>query len=477
MVSRKVIQILGTSSNSGKTILTAGMLRALNSRGYRAAPFKAVNMSLNSIAIGDSAETSRSVWLQCKAARIEPVVEMNPFLLKPEAGGRSQVIRLGESAGPMDYTAYSRFLEEKGKETITRSLERLSTDYEVIVAEGAGSAAEINFRGKDLANSFVSGIFRTPAIVVADIRRGGAFASIHGTYWLMENKELARWFVINGMNGDGSLLRTGIAFLEQETGMKHLGTLQYRPSIRLPGEDSLDYDFAGIQNPDIAVVRYPHMENQSDIDPLILSGVGFIYVDHRNPSAIRHAKAIILPGSKDVFRDLEYLRNSRLGELLLEAASEGKKILGICGGYQMLGRGISSRDEAAEGFGLLNVSTTYMERKTVRNLRVRPNPDLFDRSEWMDGYEIHFGHVQSSEASSLFLTGTGREGSVAERGNVAGTNVHSVLESGYFMERFLGVQAPAKDYSVILEENIESLSHLIEESLDVDEILAYVNGT
>lgn len=470
----KMIQVLGTASNVGKTTLTVALCRILSKMGYGVAPFKSVNMSLNSIAIDGGSEISRSVWLQAVASGIAPKKEMNPFMLKPEADGRSQVIVLGKSEGVMPYGEYGALMLKRAPGIIEDCLLELSREFDVIVAEGAGSTAEINFNGRDFANSWVSSLFETPALLVGDIDRGGVFASLYGSLKLMEHSDRVKWLVINRMRGDRSLLESGMKFLEHETGRKVIGVIPHAGESRLPGEDSMDYiSNSGIGR--IAVVNYPFMENHSDLDPLILREIGFGYVDERNMNSLRDAEVVILPGSKDVARDLAYLKKSGIGEEIKNLATSNVTIMGICGGYQMLGESIEFRDGTmVDGLGLLKCETQYSSVKTVRTVRGTINGTLSPGMEAIRGYEIHYGDVSSREDSHMLDLEYGDEGSVSSSGNVMGTNIHGLLESAPFMSTVLAITGNYPSYDEVLEENIERISSTIAENIDLEPVLKYL---
>jgi adenosylcobyric acid synthase len=323
----KMIQVLGTSSSAGKTTLAMVLCRHISKLGFRVAPFKSVNMSLNSISLEDGSEISRSVWLQSISAGVPPEKEMNPFLLKPEGRGASQIIVLGKSLGVMSIASYRKYMRENAAQIIRDSIKKLEDSFDVIVAEGAGSPAEINLEGDDFANTFVSEINGSPCVLITDIDRGGSFASLYGTLELMRSPELVRWFVINRMSGDPSVLNTGIRKIESMTGKKCIGVVPKRLEMSVPGEDSLNYENPSVSSRRIAVIRYPHMENYSDVDPLTLRGIGFTYVTENNQDVLDSAELIILPGSKNVPMDLEYLRMTGISDRILKFAGSGKYMI------------------------------------------------------------------------------------------------------------------------------------------------------
>ncbi|MEM0073677.1 MAG: cobyric acid synthase, partial [Thermoplasmatales archaeon] len=367
MARGKLILVLGTSSGSGKSTLTTALCRMLSNMGYKVSPFKSVNMSRNSISLDDGSEIARAQWLQAVAARAHPENNMNPVLLKPESEGMSQVIIKGKSVGSLSVRDYQKLIGNEGKKAVISSLESLLSRYDVVVAEGAGSPSEINLRGTDLSNSFILSNYDPYAILVADIERGGVFASILGTVELMMNPEKLKGIIINKMRGDQSILNYGIEEIESRTGKSVIGVLPYLDDITLPGEDSLNYESEPIVNSKICVVKYPYMENYSDLDPLNAYGIGYVYLTAKNMDIINSCDLIILPGSKNVFRDIEYLRASGIWDRLKNA----KRIVGICGGFQILSERIDDPEMVQApsgsytGLGLLKCSFTYRKEKTT----------------------------------------------------------------------------------------------------------------
>jgi len=475
---RKIVQVIGTSSDSGKSTITMALCRALSDLNIRAYPFKSVNMSLNSISVNGEYEISRSQWLQAIGARVQPVPEMNPILIKPEGRMKSQIISLGKSLGKMSYYEYGRFLSERAKPIIRESLDKLLELGDVVIAEGAGSAAEINLYERDLANDFVSGIYNTPMILVSDIERGGAFSSIYGVVKLMQRPDLLRWIVINKMRGDKSLLGDGIRKIEEMTGKKLIGVVPYL-DFTLPGEDSLDYEKSKVQGTRVCVVRYPYMENYSDVDPFYISGIGINMIDQRNVNDLKECDVVILPGSKNVEADLRYMRETGIDRLILDASSEGKKILGICGGYQMLGKeivdksGVELKNTNIRGLGLLDCKTLYGEKKTVRNVNYRPQNDFFKSEKGMNGYEIHYGQVTTKEYPAFLIEGQG-EGSISAGGNIIGTNIHGVLEHPTVLSYILSMKQNF-DFMDLVEENIKMFTKNFTQNTDLSEILEYIH--
>ncbi len=480
--ARRMIQVLGTTSNAGKTTLTMAICRHLSNMGYRVSPFKSVNMSLNSVALPDGSEISRSVWLQAKAARTSPDFHMNPFLLKPEGGGKSQIIMNGRSIGIYSVKEYHDLFVKMAADTIKLDLEYLFSNYDVVVAEGAGSPAEINIMDRDFANIAVSEIWKTPALLMGDIDRGGVFASLYGTVRLMRSSDLVNWLVINNMRGDPSLLEPGITKLEEITGKKTIGVVPHLENFTLPGEDSLDYNILKGHG-GIAVIRYPHMENYSEVDPLRLFGIDFFYADASNPKTVREADFILLPGSKRVDLDLDYLTDSGLAAEIAQEAVNGKRILGVCGGYQMLGKTIifqgvpNGEGHTRKGLGLLNVDTEYGSKKITGWVTGKFNHFVIGKDSGFKGYEIHFGVVKNHGEKSLLEINNRLEGAVSRNGRIIGTNVHGLLENGTFLSYLMQKTFNENDMDRILDRNISKVSDHFMKNIDFRPVMKNIGLT
>ncbi|MEL9914793.1 MAG: cobyric acid synthase [Thermoplasmatales archaeon] len=476
MARGKLILVLGTSSGSGKSTLTTALCRMLSNMGYKVSPFKSVNMSRNSISLDDGSEIARAQWLQAVAARAHPENNMNPVLLKPESEGMSQVIIKGKSVGSLSVRDYQKLIGNEGKKAVISSLESLLSRYDVVVAEGAGSPSEINLRGTDLSNSFILSNYDPYAILVADIERGGVFASILGTVELMMNPEKLKGIIINKMRGDQSILNYGIEEIESRTGKSVIGVLPYLDDITLPGEDSLNYESEPIVNSKICVVKYPYMENYSDLDPLNAYGIGYVYLTAKNMDIINSCDLIILPGSKNVFRDIEYLRASGIWDRLKNA----KRIVGICGGFQILSERIDDPEMVQApsgsytGLGLLKCSFTYRKEKTTRAVSYTIK-NSYISCDAEQGYEIHYGEMTSSEEEYFGLIDGKGEGAMSKDGMIIGTNIHGILENRCFLKFLLNVSLDEK-YSNILDKNIEKLAKEVEKRIDISDLLKYLSG-
>ncbi|VAX00934.1 Cobyric acid synthase, partial [hydrothermal vent metagenome] len=391
-----VLMIQGTTSDAGKSALVTGLCRILARRGLRVAPFKPQNMALNSAVTSDGGEIGRAQALQALAANIEPHTDMNPVLLKPNSDTGAQVIIQGHAVGNMNARRYHDY-KQIAKQAVLESYERLQTHHDVVLVEGAGSPAEINLRAKDIANMGFAEAVDAPVLLIADIDRGGVFAHLVGTLELLSHSERRRikGMVINRFRGDPGLLQPGLDWLERKTGKPVNGVLPFLPGLHLEGEDSLSRHDS-IANSDnalnVIVPALPHLSNHTDIDPLNLHpqvNLQFVPAGEDIPAA----DLIILPGSKSVQTDLAWLRKHRWEDAIGKHLRYGGRVLGICGGYQMLGqaihdpRGVEGAAGSCNGLGLLDIETTLEAGKQLRNVSGQL---LADGSE-ISGYEIHMG--------------------------------------------------------------------------------------
>ena len=448
-----VIMVQGTASHAGKSTLVTALCRILRQDGYRVAPFKAQNMALNSFVAAEGGEIGRSQALQAEAAGVDPSIDMNPLLLKPEADAHSQVIVAGRSIGSMPAAVYQRTKLELWPH-VTAALDRLRAKYDIIVAEGAGSPAEINLKSTDLANMRVAKYAQAPVLLVGDIDRGGVFASLLGTLELLDPDEraLVRGIAINKFRGDPAILAPGLDFLVERTGVPVLGVVPHLPNLDLPEEDSLGLDDAGSQtNPsastiDIAVIRLPRIANFDEFAPLAAEpAVHLRYVDRADQ--LGQPDLAIIPGTKTTVSDLEWLRRTSLAARLTGLASGGTPIFGICGGYQMLGRaihdphGTESDQGNVPGLGLLPVETTFATTKrTVRvqgRLLATRGPLGGAEGGEVVAYEIHMGRSVADARLTPLVRIEQRSGEavdeldglISDDGLVAGTYLHGLFEN------------------------------------------------
>ena len=451
--------VAGTTSDAGKSIVTTGLCRAMVRRGLQVAPFKAQNMSNNSMVTRDGAEIGRAQWVQALAARAEPEAAMNPVLLKPGSDQRSHVVLMGQPAGEVssrDFVDGRRHLAAAAY----AALDDLSSRYDVVVAEGAGSPTEINLRSSDYVNMGLAQHASLPTVVVGDIDRGGLFAAMYGTVALLDaaDQRLVAGFVVNKFRGDVSLLRPGLDTLEELTGRSVFGVLPWHPDLWLDSEDALDLE--GRRSSEgrlrVAVVRLPRISNFTDVDALgIEPSLDVVFAS--TPRQLADADLVVLPGTRATIADLAWLRSRGLDEAVLAHAAAGKPVLGICGGCQMLGRtiadplGVEGPPTAVAGLGLIDADTEFTEEKVLR---------VHEPA----GYEIHHGRVTGQ------LVSTGSTGS----GRVAGTMVHGSLEDDAqrdaYLRQHLGVASEAS-FPAARERRLDLLGDLVEQHLDVDRLV------
>ncbi|MFC7616908.1 cobyric acid synthase [Actinokineospora soli] len=428
--------VAGTTSDAGKSVLAAGICRWLARSGVAVAPFKAQNMSNNSFVTPEGGEIGRAQALQAFACGLEPSVRFNPVLLKPGSDRSSQVVVLGKAVGTVSALSY-RARKAELMDVVLDTLAGLRAGYDVVVCEGAGSPAEINLRATDIANMGLARAAGLPVLVVGDIDRGGVFAHLFGTLALLDaaDQALLSGFVINKFRGDPALLEPGLAQLKALTGRDVLGVLPWREELWLDAEDSLSYAADGVvgrPSPPVgadwlrvAAVRLPRVSNATDVEALAAEpGVSVRFTT--SPVGLADADLVVLPGSKSTVADLAWLRSTGLADAVVAHARAGKPVVGICGGFQMLGRVIDDRVESGDGvvpgLGLLDVEVEFAESKTLG----RPAGTAFGCPA--TGYEIHHGRVRRSGDEPLVALpdGTG-EGAVA--GPVLGTHWHGLLEN------------------------------------------------
>ena len=446
--------VMGTRSNVGKSILVTALCRLFARQGLRVAPFKAQNIALNAGVTPEGHEIARSTIAQAAAAGVVPQVDMNPVLIKPEGDKGSQLVLNGRARGRID-TGNRTNLKSLLWNHITAAFDRLRTNYDLVILEGAGSPAEINLKAGDLANMRMAHYAAAPVLLVGDIDQGGVFASLVGTLVLLEPEERSsvKGFVINKFRGDPGLLGAGLEMLrERAFGIPTLGVIPFLPAIGVAAEDSVALDEKRSTLPagdhsriDIAVIRLPHISNFDDFDPLTAEPsveVRFVEcVDELGTPA-----AVILPGTKLTIDDLTWLRLSGLAENLLRLAARGTAIVGICGGYQMLGRTLHDPDGVETGVGvktsglaLLDLDTSFSSTKRTVQVRATVNtgigPFAALRGTSIEGYEIHMGHSRyaATGPSPLFKVDDGAvtrpDGAVAADGAIWGTYLHGIFDN------------------------------------------------
>ncbi|WP_372671049.1 cobyric acid synthase [Amycolatopsis kentuckyensis] len=464
--------VAGTTSDAGKSLVTAGVCRWLARRGVRVAPFKAQNMSNNSMVCADGAEIGRAQWLQARAARVEPEAAMNPVLLKPGSDRRSHVVALGKPFGTLEAGEYAT--GRAGLADIAFGAFRdLNDRYDVVVCEGAGSPAEINLRGGDYVNMGLARRFGLPVLVVGDIDRGGVLAAMFGTLALLsaEDQALVAGWVVNKFRGDVGLLRPGLDSLEKVTGRPVLGVLPWLDRVWIDSEDALaaagwrrEAHGRGLR---VAVVRFPRASNATDVDALAAEP-GVTVTLTADPDVVADADVVVLPGSRATVTDLDWLRDRGLDTAVAARAAAGRPVLGICGGYQMLAESIVDDVESGAGevpgLGLLPARVTFDEEKVL----ARPTGTW--RGAPVEAYEIHHGSVTTRAPLESFLDGV-RDGAVW------GTMWHGAFENDAFRRAWLteaaarsGVEwTPAPDapgFADLREQMLDKLADAVDEHLD-----------
>lgn len=479
--------VQGTTSDAGKSALVAGLCRILARRGVKVAPFKPQNMSLNSAVTPEQCEIGRAQALQAQAAGIPPHADMNPVLLKPSTDTAAQVIIHGKVASNMnaaDYHQYKRI----AMRAVMASWRRLSENYDAVLVEGAGSPAEINLRDRDIANMGFAEAADCPVIIVADIDRGGVFAHLTGTLALLSSSEQQRvaGFVINRFRGDLALLQPGIDWLEAHTGKPVLGVIPYLHNLRLDAEDTVDNRQAEPGRGAIRVVipLLPRIANHTDFDALRMHPQADVqHIGHGQP--IPPADLMIIPGSKSVRADLQWLRDNGWEPALQRHLRYGGKLLGICGGFQMLGAriadpgGIEGPAGESPGFGWLAVNTRLMPDKHLRQVR----GTLVPLSAPVTGYEIHCGVSKPTADMKPFIAlDDGRsDGALSADGQIAGTYLHGLFDSPAACAALLGwagVRAPQEiDRQLDRERELDRLADCLEQHINLARLFPRWCGT
>lgn len=492
MTVRGAILVAGTTSDAGKSVVVAGLCRLLARRGVRVAPFKAQNMSNNSVVTLDGGEIGRAQALQARACGLEPSVRFNPILLKPGGDRTSQLVVRGRATGTVGAADYMTH-RDRLRTVVADELRSLREDFDVVVCEGAGSPAEINLRATDLANMGLARAADLPVIVVGDIDRGGVLAHFFGTLAVLEPEDqaLIAGFVVNKFRGDPSLLQPGLDTLAERTGRPTLGVIPFSEGLWLDAEDSLGtVADAPLGRPAaplasqwlrVAAIRLPRISNSTDVEALACEpGVTVHWAT--DPSRLTDADLVVVPGSKATVHDLDWLRRTGIADELARRAERGAPVLGICGGYQMLGRTVTDSVESdagvVAGLGLLDLDIEFGADKVLAQVTGSLDGKV------LRGYEIHHGRVVRTGDASWF-TGGGDEPEGSVRGSVRGTHWHGLLENDDFRRAYLTnvadqagrrgfVVAADTDVDAMRNAQVDLLADLVENSLDIEAVLSLV---
>lgn len=504
------LMIQGTGSHVGKSVLTAGLCRIFREDGINVAPFKSQNMALNSYVTEDGREMGRAQVVQAEAAGLKPDADMNPILLKPHSDQGSQVIIHGKVYGNLSAREFYSFKEE-AKGFVKTSYDRLAARHELIVIEGAGSPAEINLRENDIANMGTAHLVDAPVILVGDIDRGGVFASLVGTLELLDDADRKRikGFIINKFRGDISLLKPGLDFLEEKTGLPVLGVVPWFRDIYIEEEDGVGAGKVAVQNMSdhavrIAVIHLPRISNFTDFDPFMADeGVNIRYV--KEGEGIGEADIVIIPGTKSTIADLKYLKDAGYDAEIRSHVASGGTLIGICGGYQMLGNKITDPHHVEgggelEGLGHLEIETVLEKDKTAHQVKARQVSALFeslDQGE-LSGYEIHMGKTEYKGRTMPLFELTSRsgksikvsDGAASADGKIWGTYMHGIFENETFRHQLLqgvkgkaaGIKAPErsfpeKSFKARKEEGFDRLAKLLRKNIDMAKVSAIAGIT
>ncbi|WP_346916837.1 cobyric acid synthase [Clostridium sp.] len=487
------IMIQGTASSVGKSILVTALCRIFKQDGYSVCPYKSQNMSLNSYITLDGKEMGRAQVLQAYAAGLEPQVYMNPILLKPTTDKNCQIIFNGEVYGYSNAKEYHN-LKVKFKDDLKYAFEELENQFDIIVMEGAGSPAEINLRDNDIVNMGMAELIDAPVLLVGDIDKGGVFASLLGTIMLLSDaeKDRVKGTIINKFRGDISLLKPGVDSLEELTHRDCLGVVPYF-KLDLEDEDgAVELNKNITDKIDIAIIKLPHISNFTDFDALSIEpDVSIRYVETVNE--FKTPDLVIIPGTKNTLGDLEYLKKSGLYNKIREYEDNGK-IIGICGGYQMLGKvledpyGVETLLESMDGLDILPIKTVFEEKKVTTRVNGIIAKDLINNNTSLNiyGYEIHMGKTTLMDEGKNLITinksnneeANHLDGVVNDKGNVMGTYIHGVFDGVEFRQHIInelrrnkGIEEKVSmPYEHLREKELDKLADLVRSSIDMDKI-------
>lgn len=496
----KGIMLQGTSSDVGKSVLCTALCRLLHDRGLKVAPFKSQNMSNNSYVTKDGSEIGRAQGIQAEAANIEPSVFMNPILLKPRSDCLSEVIYFGKAYQSFSAQHYRSQFYELGLAAITKAKEKLSEQFDYLVVEGAGSPVEINLNDREIVNMKVAELLNIPVILVADIDRGGVFASIVGTLQLLTEKERERvkGIIINKFRGDPSLFEDGIEWLQSYTGKPILGVIPHISDLTIEAEDSLAIPIMETKHKgeiDIAVIKLPYVSNFTDLEPFRFEkDVSIRFIHHADDFG--YPDAIIIPGTKSTINDLKYLKENKLEEAISTYYNNGGRVVGICGGYQMLGYEIvdnAGTDTGLVGYKetglkLLPIITYFQEEKQVQHSH--GSITIANKKIAVNGYEIHLGITKQLPLAkgnfvSFIDTTQGKDGLIDDTGRLIGTYFHHLFHNDEWRNYWLNeirrekgllekVSSAWETYEKKKEAGYNHLAKVVESHLEVDKVLKII---
>ena len=493
----KSVMLLGTASSVGKSTISTAICRYFKNKGLNVAPFKALNISLNSYVTEEGLEMGRAQVVQADACEIKPRAFMNPVLLKPSGNMKTQVIVNGRVKCNIDSYKYKE-LNKGLKEVVKDTYKKISKEYDLIVLEGSGSCAEINLRESDIANMYMAKASNSPVILVADIDRGGVFASVVGTIMLLEEEERNRvkGVIINKFRGDMESFKPAMKDLEKIINIPVLGAMPYF-NLDIEDEDSVTERIfnksKNIIGLEVVVIRLPYMSNFTDFNSLSrLENVSIRYVDTLNEIGNPHL--LILPGSKNTIEDIRFLKEKGLYNEIVNLEKSGTTILGICGGYQMMGTiikddfGVEGEKRSESGFGFLPIVTNFNKDKITKQAsgRIVSNIIAGINNIEVSGYEIHNGETLVTNESNIFIELTNGEiaGAINDKGNVMGTYLHGIFDNGDFVKYFIksllvknnisdncGKITSYKEYKL---KELDKLSKLLEENINMEKVKEFL---
>ncbi|MFC0522736.1 cobyric acid synthase [Pontibacillus salicampi] len=484
----KGVMIQGTSSNVGKSIVVTALCRWLSNHGYKVTPFKSQNMSNNSYVTRAGTEIGRAQGVQAEASRTTAIPEMNPILLKPRNDQRAEVICLGESIHTYSGMEYRDAFYDKGKASILHSLQQLEKQFDYIIIEGAGSPVEVNLNDKELVNMSIAEMADVPVILVADIDRGGVFASIVGTLQLLSEHQRKRvkGIIINKFRGDRQLFEDGVEWIENYTGIKVLGIMPH-VDHHIEAEDSLSLREKRTTphktKIDLAVVALPYLSNFTDIDPFYLEADVDIRYVYRQED-LGSPDALIIPGTRSTMEDLQQLRSSGLEQAIMNYIQQGGTIAGICGGYQMLSTTLVEEEKVMDGIGILPMTTYFHRKKVTRRVEGNLHPKSGFGTYSIEGFEIHLGDSKWDHWEHgfppLFQINEKKEGVVVDNGRIIGTHLHHCFHNDTFrtswLNRIRGENGfPIREYTVRKKDPYDEMAHIFAAHMNMNELWDIIN--